>query len=68
MYVVVFLSKVKVSILAFLTLFLLSSAFTQFGLISLYVSVVFVSLSVSFVKDFCRGKPCLSCTSVGKEN
>lgn len=60
MYVFFF---VKVSILAFLTLFLLSSAFTQ----SLYVSAVFVSLSDSFVKSFCQGKPCLSCTSVGKE-
>lgn len=59
---------IKLSNQAFLALFLLSSAFTRFGLISLYVSVVFVSLSVSFVKDFCRGKPFLSCTSVGKEN
>lgn len=59
---------VKVSILAFLTLFLLPSAFTQFDLSSLFVFGVFVSVSVSFVKDFCRGKPCLSCTSFGKEN
>lgn len=49
----------------FLTLFMLSSAFTRFGIISYYV---FVSLSVSVFKDFCRGKPFLSCTSVGKEN
>lgn len=49
----------------FLTLFLLSSAFTGFGIISFYV---FVSPSVSVFKDFCRGKPFLSCTSVGKEN
>lgn len=35
---------------------------------SLSVSVVFIPLSVSFVKDFCRGKPCLSCTSFGKES
>lgn len=49
----------------FLTLFLLSSAFTRFGIISYYV---FVSPSVSVFKDFCQWKPFLSCTSVGKEN
>lgn len=40
----------------FLTLFLLSSAFTQFGLISLSTSLLSLYHCLChFVKDFCRG-------------
>lgn len=52
----------------FLTLFLLSSAFTQFGLISLSTSLLSLYHCLChLLRISVEGRVCLSCTSVGKE-